>query len=82
MKGGRRNKDKINEAKANYLSNRIIVSTVADLEEQDRKFTANLTVDQRMEYLQKLINITHSEEDLLGLEKIFYDGRINIRKSE
>ena len=82
MKGGKRDKDKVNDVKANYASNRIIVSTVADLEEQDRKLTANMNVDQRMEYLQKLISITHSEEDLLALEKIFNEGRVKIRKSE
>lgn len=70
-----------NELQPNY-SLPIQITTSQALEEQDREFTRNMTFDQRMEYLQKLISITHSEEDLMELERKFYNSKIIINKSE
>jgi hypothetical protein len=61
---------------------RIIITSLANLEERDRELTRNMTHNERMEYLQKLINITYSDEDLKKLEKKFNEGRIEIRKQE
>lgn len=70
-----------NELQPNY-SLPIQITTSQALEEQDREFTRNMTFDQRMEYLQKLISITHSEEDLMELERKFYNSKIIINKSK
>jgi hypothetical protein len=61
---------------------RIIITSLANLEERDRELTRNMTHNERMEYLQKLISITYSDEDLKKLEKKFNEGRIEIRKQE
>lgn len=74
-------KNKANEPQPAY-HNRITITTLADLEERDRELTRNMTHEQRMEYLQKLIRITHSDEELSQLEKKFYTGKIRIRKTE
>lgn len=63
-------------------NNSITITTLADLEERDRDHTRNMTHDQRMEYLQKLISITHSNDDLKKVENIFNEGRIKIKKPE
>jgi len=70
-----------NELQPNY-STRIQITSSQELEEQDRDFTRNMTHDQRMEYLQKLISITHSDEDLKELEVQFYNSKIIISKKE
>jgi hypothetical protein len=58
------------------------ISSLADLEERQRQHTRNMTHDQRMAYLQKLISITHSDDDLLKIAKKFNDGRIKTRKAQ
>ncbi|MEP7171680.1 MAG: hypothetical protein ABI855_20070 [Bacteroidota bacterium] len=52
------------------------------MEERDRDLTRSMTYSERMEYLQKLIGITHSDDDLKELEKHFNEGRIEIKKQE
>ena len=71
----------MNELKVSY-NNRITITTLSDLEERDREHTSNMTYEQRMEYLQKLISITHSNDDLKKVENIFNEGRIKIKKPE
>ena len=71
-----------NKAKEpNSFYNRITITTLADLEEQDREYTRNLTFSQRLEYLQKLIANVFGN-DFSTQEKKFKEGRITIRKQE
>ncbi len=72
--------DKSNEPELGY-NNRVIITTLSDLEERDREFTRNMTHVERMNYLQKLISITYGS-DLSDIEKIFHEGRIKIRSLE
>jgi hypothetical protein len=71
----------LSEPQVDY-GNRISITTFEALEERDREHTRKMTHNQRMEYLQKLISITHSEDDLKRLEKKFYEGKIMTRKVE
>ena len=61
------------EPQAGY-DNRITITTSEALEEQTREHTRYMTHLQRMEYLQKLINITHGY-DLSKQEKQFLTGK-------
>ena len=70
-----------NEPEVSY-NNRITITTFANLEERERDHTRNMTHSQRMEYLQKLIHITHSDDDLIVLERKFNEGRIKIKKAK
>jgi CRISPR-associated endonuclease Csn1 len=65
----------------NY-NNHIQITTLQSLEEQDREFTRNMSHDERMAYLQKLISITHSELDLKEIATKIYSSKINIKKTE
>ena len=71
--------NKANEPQADY--SRITISSLSDLEERDREHTRNMTHEQRLEYLQKLISIVYGT-DLSEQEKEFDEGRICIRKKE
>ena len=64
--------------KENY-NNRVTITSLAILEEQMREFTKNLTYEERFEYLQKLIHITHGP-GLSKQEKYFNTCRVNINK--
>lgn len=73
--------NKAKEPQANYR-NRISITTPAALEEYDRQMTRNMSHEQRMQYLQKLISITYSDDDLKEIEKKFYTSKISINKAE
>ena len=59
---------------------KIQITSNQELEEQDREYTRNLSHDERMEYLQKLIGITHSEQDLKDLTVKFKNSKIIINQ--
>lgn len=80
MKSDEDEKEKVNEPDIDDSKN-LTITTFAELEERDREFTRNLTHEQRLEYLQKLISVTHGN-DLSEFEKKFYEGKITIRKPE
>jgi hypothetical protein len=63
------------------LQNRVTITTLEALEESDREHTRNMTHEQRMEYLCKLISITYGD-DLSQYEKEFYNGIIRINMPE
>ncbi len=73
-------KDKFKEPEMDY-SKRVIITTLFDLEERDRELTRNMTHEERMIYLQKIISITYGA-DLSAYEKIFHESRIKIRTLE
>ncbi len=68
----------VNEPQLAY-NNRVVVTTFAKLEEHDREHTRSLSYLERLEYLQKLIFITHGN-DLSEQEEAFYKGKITIRQ--
>ncbi len=70
----------VSEPETGY-ENRIVITSFDELEERSREFTRNLSHEQRMEYLQKLISITQGT-DMREQIRIFNEGRIIINKSE
>lgn len=77
----KRKAPEVNEPQVDY-GNSINISTLADLEERQRQHSRNMSHDQRMAYLQKLISITYSDDDLLRLTRKFNEGRIKTRNKE
>ena len=63
------------------LQNRVTITTLEALEEQTRQQTRNMTHEQRMEYLCKLIGVIHGS-DLSQYENEFYKGKIRINIPE
>ena len=68
----------VNEPQPAY--NRITITTLADLEENDREHTRNMTHEQRMEYLQKL-NFNLYGPDLSKQEAELKKRELKIRKT-
>lgn len=58
------------------MHNRIKITAPEALEEIDREAARNRSHDERMAYLNRLIHITHSDEDIFNLERKFYEGKI------
>ena len=81
MKSKKYKKQPLSETKVNEPSSidygRMSISSFEESEEQMREYTRNMNHLQRMEYLNKLISITHGE-DLSEYEHKFYSGRIKI----
>ncbi len=65
----------------NKVYGKATITTLEALEQQTRMYTANMTPEQRMEYLQKLRTITHGS-DLSEQEKTFYTSKIKINKPD
>jgi hypothetical protein len=63
---------------SNFESNRIIITTNEALENESLFATINMNSDERMMYLNQLIRITHSDEDLKQLEDHFQTCRMEI----
>ena len=60
---------------------RVTITTLEALEQQSREHTANMTPEQRMEYLQKLREITHGT-DMSEAEEIFRKSKIKINPAD
>jgi hypothetical protein len=73
------NQSKANEPIVPY--GKLTITTLEQLSEMDRNLTRNMTHEERMAYLHKLITITHGD-DLSKQEKEFYNGRIRINRAE
>ena len=69
-------RNKMKEPGKNY-NNRITISSLEESEATMRLHTTNMGHEQRMEYLQKLIEITHGN-DLSELRNKFYICRIKV----
>jgi len=65
-----------------YYNTDITITTNQILSQQDREFTKNLTPTERLEYLQKLISVTHSKNDIIELEKKMENLRMEINKKQ
>lgn len=66
------------DSNSNNESNRIVITTNEALENESLYATIKMNSDERMMYLNQLIRITHSEEDLKQLEVHFHNCRMEI----
>jgi len=69
---------RVNEAQAGYDTH-ISITSISEMEMKMRQHTAYMTPEYRMQYLQRLIRITHGD-DFSEQKKIFREGRIKIEK--
>ena len=58
---------------------KVIITTLEALENETRYHTVNMSYEERMEYLQKLRDITHGN-DLSEEENAFYIDKIRVNK--
>ena len=66
---------------APVYGDKISVASLEALSDMDREHTRKMTPVQRLEYLHKLISITHGT-DMSAEEKAFYEGKIRINQPE